>query len=362
MIFVQIVKPFREVPMKSGAIDKRIKTAVLGATGAVGQVFMWMLQDHPWFETIHITASASRKGKVYGDEVHWVVPQEIPKSMMELELNELDIDQMKEEGVEIVFSAMPADLAAEWEPKLREAGFYLFSNASAMRYERDVPILIPEANLHQLSWIEKQGYPEKGFVVTNANCSTTGLAVALAPLRKFGIKEVNVSTYQSVSGAGYPGLSAFDITDNVIPYIAGEEEKIVKELKKILEIDPTVLPFCVRVPVMFSHLEAVWLEFEQDVRPGDLLEAWQNYTLTDPALPSTPEQPVIYLEQVNFPQSKHAFYGEPKGMVVYTGRIKEMDGRIGFMLMVNNVVKGAAGGSIQNAEAFVQNYYLKNRK
>ncbi len=345
--------------MKSSNIDKKIKTAVLGATGAVGQVFMWMLQDHPWFETIHITASSSRKGKVYGDEVHWVVPQEIPQSMMELELNELDIDKMKEEGVEIVFSAMPAELAAIWEPKLRDAGFYVFSNASAMRYDKDVPILIPEANLNQLSMIEEQGYPEKGFVVTNANCSTTGLAVALAPLRRFGIKEVNVSTYQSVSGAGYPGLSAFDITDNVIPFIGGEEEKIVVELKKILEIDPTVLPFCVRVPVMFGHLEAVWLEFDQKVTAQDVLDAWKGFVLTDPALPSTPEQPVVYLSQKDFPQSKHAFYGDPKGMVVYTGRIREMDGRIGFMLMVNNVVKGAAGGSIQNAEAFVKLKYAK---
>jgi len=337
--------------------EKKIKTAVLGATGAVGQVFMWMLQDHPWFETCHITASSSRKGNLYGDEVHWVVPQEIPHSMMNLELNELDIDLMKKEGIEIVFSAMPADLASEWEPKLRDAGFFVFSNASAMRYQEDVPILIPEANLSQLSWIERQGYPSNGFVVTNANCSTTGLAVALAPLRKFGIKEVTVSTYQSVSGAGYPGLSAFDITDNVIPFIGGEEEKMVKELKKILEIDPRIFPFCVRVPVMFGHLESVWVEFETNPSPKDVLHTWEDFVLVDPALPSSPKHPVTYLPQENFPQSKHAFYGNPKGMVVYTGRIKEERNRIGFMLMVNNVVKGAAGGSIQNAEAFVRRYY-----
>jgi aspartate-semialdehyde dehydrogenase len=340
--------------MNITAREKKIKVAVLGSTGAVGQVFMWMLQNHPWFEIIHITASSSRKGKVYGDEVHWVVPQEIPQSMLELELNEFDIDQMKEEGVEIIFSALPTDLASDWEPRLREAGFYVFSNASSMRYDKDVPILIPEVNLDHLSWIKKQGYPDKGFVVTNANCSTTGLAVALAPLKKFGIKEINISTYQSVSGAGYPGLSAFDITDNVIPYIGGEEEKIVIEIKKILDIAPIVLPFCVRVPVMFGHLEAVWLDFEEKVSPRDVLEAWDTFTLHDPALPSSPSKPVIYLPQKDFPQSKHAFYGDPKGMVVYTGRLKEMDGRIGFMLMVNNVVRGAAGGSIQNAEAFVK--------
>jgi aspartate-semialdehyde dehydrogenase len=201
-------------------------------------------------------------------------------------------------------------------------GFYVFSNASAMRYHEDVPILIPETNLDTLSWIERQGYPERGFVVTNANCVTTGLAMAIAPLRKYGIKEISLCSYQSVSGAGYPGLSSFDITDNCIPYIGGEEEKIEKEIKKILSFNPTVDAYCVRVPVMFGHLEAVWLTLEEDVTTDDVIATWEAFREV-PDLPSTPRQPVLYDGSNTFPQPKYAFWGTPNGMEVYTGRIKK---------------------------------------
>ncbi|RKX90655.1 MAG: aspartate-semialdehyde dehydrogenase, partial [Spirochaetes bacterium] len=254
--------------------DKKIKTALFGATGAVGQVFMWMLHDHPWFELTRVVASESREGKDYGSEVHWILPQEIPEEILSLEIASFNIEEMKEQGIQIVFSALPNHIAKEIEPRLIEAGFAVFSNASNYRYTENVPILIPEANMDQLNWIEKQGYPEKGFIITNANCSTTGLAVAMAPLRKFGIKDVIVSTYQSVSGAGHPGLSALDITGNVVPFIGGEEEKMRKEFRKILSVDVDIHPFCVRVPVMFGHLETVWVEFEQDVDLADIEKAW----------------------------------------------------------------------------------------
>jgi aspartate-semialdehyde dehydrogenase len=208
---------------------EKIKVAVIGSTGAVGQVFMWMLSDHQWFEITYITASASRNGERYGHSVHWVIPFEIPSEIRDLELKEIDMQEMKDAGVKIVFSAMPAEIAQDIEPVLRENGFYVFTNAGAMRYENNVPILIPEANIDDLAMISRQGYPDNGFIVTNANCVTTGLALALAPIKKRGIKEIMMSSYQSVSGAGYPGLSSFDITDNVIPYIAKEEEKVEKE-------------------------------------------------------------------------------------------------------------------------------------
>jgi aspartate-semialdehyde dehydrogenase len=226
-----------------------------------------------------------------------------------------------------------------------------------MRYDSNVPILIPETNIEQLDLVKTQGYPEKGFVVTNANCVTTGLAMALAPLRKYGIKNIMLHSYQSVSGAGYPGLSSFDITDNCIPFIRGEEEKIEKEIKKILTIDPEVYCFTVRVPVMFGHLEAVWLDFEQDVEVEDIIKDWADFKNV-PDLPSTAVQPVEYGADPTFPQPKYAFWGDPSGMVVYTGRLKKKNGKIGFILMVNNIVKGAAGGSIQNAEAFVKKFGL----
>ena len=338
-------------------MEKKIKVAVIGATGAVGQVFMWMLSDHPWFELSYVTASAARVGQEYGKTVHWVMPFEMPESIKTMEVREMSIPQMKESGVKIVFSALPASVAKEAEPMLREAGFYVFSNAAAMRYDSNVPILIPDTNIEQLELIKKQGYPETGFCVTNANCVTTGLAMALAPLRKFGIKTITINSYQSVSGAGYPGLSSFDITDNCIPYIGGEEEKIEKEIKKILSIDPDVYAYTVRVPVMFGHLEVVWLDFDQKVETEDVVKAWAEFHEASD-LPSTPSQAVVYSDEPTFPQPKYAFWGTPKGMVVYTGRLKKKNDKIGFVLLVNNIVKGAAGGSIQNAEAFVSRYGL----
>ena len=338
--------------------NKRIKVAVIGATGAVGQVFMWMLSSHPWFDLTYATASAARVGQRYADTVHWVMPFEMPEAIKDMTVKEFNYAKMKEAGVKIVFSALPAAVAQEAEPQLRANGFYVFSNAAAMRYDQNVPILIPDANVDQLDLIREQGYPQTGFCVTNANCVTTGLAVALAPLVKFGIKTISINSYQSVSGAGYPGLSSFDITDNCIPFIKGEEEKIEKEIKKILSISPEVYAYTVRVPVMFGHLETVWLDFEEDVEVEDVIKAWADFKEVQ-ELPSTPKQPIVYSPESTFPQPKYAFWGEPKGMVVYTGRIKKKNDKIGFCLMVNNIVKGAAGGSIQNAEAFVSRYGLR---
>ena len=237
--------------------NRKFKVAVIGATGAVGQVFMWMLSDHPWFELSYVTASAARVGQKYAATVHWVMPFEMPDVLRDMEVRELNFEAMKKEGVQIVFSALPAAVAREAEPQMRANGFYVFSNAAAMRYDKDVPILIPETNSEQLELIRNQGYPQTGFCVTNANCVTTGLAMALAPLRKFGIKTITINSYQSVSGAGYPGLSSFDITDNCIPYIGGEEEKIEKEIKKILSIDPDVYAYTA------ARLASGTISFEQ---------------------------------------------------------------------------------------------------
>jgi len=314
---------------------------------------------HPGERSQQPKPGESRVGKKYGNDVHWILPMEIPKNIQEITIQSFDIEAMKAEGIQIVFSALPNPVAEKVEPLLIEAGFAVFSNAAAMRYKKDVPIMIPEANIEALSWIEKQGYPEKGFIVTNANCSTTGLAVAMAPLKKFGIKDLSVSTYQSVSGAGHPGLSALDITNNVIPYIGSEEEKMIIEFKKILSVETEIFPFCVRVPIMFGHLETVWVEFEQHVELPDVIDAWNNSANGIDHLPSTPLLPIEYDPQENLPQTKQAFYGVPAGMTVFTGRLKKQGNRIGFALLVNNVVKGAAGGSIQNAEAFVAKYLDK---
>lgn len=165
--------------------------------------------------------------------------------------------------------------------------------------------------------------------------------MTLAPLRKFGIKDITINSYQSVSGAGYPGLSSFDITDNCIPFIKGEEEKIEKETKKILSINPEVYAYTVRVPVMVGHLEAVWLDFEKNVEVEDVVKAWADFKRI-PGLPSSPEQPVTYGSDPTFP-AEVCILGSPKGMVVYTGRVKKKNNKIGYILLVNNIVKGAAG-------------------
>lgn len=337
---------------------ERLEVSVLGATGMVGQAFVLLLSGHPYFEVKHLVASERREGERYRDSVRWLLPGKMPDDIGELELESIEKFLEEKKGIKgkIVFSALPSDIAAEVEPELASAGYFVFSNASAMRYHEDVPILIPEANIDSISLIERQGFPQSGFVVTNANCSTTGLAVALAPLRKFKIEEVFVSTYQSVSGAGYPGLAALDMLGNVLPYISGEERKIQVELRKILGISADVFPFCFRVPVDFGHLEAVWVKFGMQVNESDVKEAWDELSGKDFGIHTMPEKPIIYLEDDLSPQPKLAFDGDVPGMVVFTGRLRKENNMIGFVLLVNNIIKGAAGGSVQNAEVFVQKY------
>lgn len=338
--------------------QKKINVAVLGATGVVGQVFLHLLTHHPWFELSMISGSVLRNGKTYGDEVQWVLPAPMPEAVENMKLEALHVDMLKNREIKIIFSALPANVAKTVEPELRENHFYVFSNASALRNETGVPILIPEVNPQALQCIEEQGFPGKGFVVANANCSTTGLATALGPLRKFCIKEVFVSTYQSVSGAGYPGLSALDIMGNAIPFIPGEEEKMKLELKKILQLEVDIYAHCVRIPVLFGHLETVWLSFTDPIETDDILEAWQSneFKSNSTSLPSLPRQPVVYMDHEFFPQSKMSFWGFPSGMQVFAGRLRKEGDKIGFTLLVNNLVKGAAGGSVANAELFTHTY------
>lgn len=348
-------------------MEKKIKVAVIGATGAVGQVFMWMLSDHPWFELSYVTASAARVGQEYGKTVHWVMPFEMPESIKTMEVREMSIPQMKESGVKIVFSALPASVAKEAEPMLREAGFYVFSNAAAMRYDSNVPILIPDTNIEQLELIKKQGYPETGFCVTNANCVTTGLAMALAPLRKFGIKTITINSYQSVSGAGYPGLSSFDITDNCIPYIGGEEEKIERELAKIFGTvgedgitpgDFIVSAACNRVPVRDGHTVCVSFSTRKKAGREELLDAMEHCY---PALGlySSPEKVLEYNPSEDRPQPLMDV-NAGKGMTVTAGRLRPC-GILDWKMTAfgHNTVRGAAGAAVLNAELIVKQGFLK---
>jgi aspartate-semialdehyde dehydrogenase len=268
----------------------------------------------------------------------------------------MDITEIKKTGAKIIFSALPSDAAKEMEQGLRNHGFYVFSNSSAMRYENDVPILIPEVNLDSIRFIEKQGFPSKGFIITNPNCCVAGLAVAISPLTVMGIEELYVSTYQSVSGAGYPGVPSLDITGNAIPFIKDEEMKVDIEIKKIVGIKPVIFPFCVRIPTLFGHLETVWLKIKKKFEPEEIIALWKNFKIDEISLPSSPSTPIIYDPAADYPQPKIAFHGSPPGMPVFVGRLRQIEDKIGFVLVVNNIIKGAAGGSIQNAEAFIKIY------
>ncbi len=331
--------------------ENRIPVAVLGATGMVGQVFMWMLENHPWFQVVSITAGKSRRGQSYRESTKWQLPVPFPESYKDLSFS--TVDDVLAAPTPIVFSALPAEIAGDIETQLAKKGTAVFSNTSAMRGKENVPILIPEANPEDLNDIYRQKWGTDGFIVTNANCATTGLAIVLAPLRRFGIKDIFVSTYQSLSGAGYPGISAMDISGNVIPFIENEEEKIKRELSLLLHLDIPVYPSCVRVPVKFGHLETVWIELEKNTELANIQKAWADFKFPK-GLPSLPESPVLYLPGQAEPQPAQSFTGTPPGMTVLTGGLKKQGKRIGFTLLVNNIVRGAAGGSIANGELFLK--------
>ncbi len=334
--------------------NKKINVGILGATGLIGQVFVKMLSEHPRFDPVVLTGSG-RGGELYTERVRCKIPLNIPQKASKQIVSGYDINILKENGVKFVFSALPSDIAGEIENELRENGFYVFSNASAHRYDPDVPVLIPDINPESLGLIRAQGFPGNGFIVTNPNCSTTGLAVALHPLMEFGIEEVTVSTYQAISGAGYPGLPALDIMDSVIPHIKGEEEKMGTETKKILGIDPLILATCIRVPTRYGHLESVWVRFSESPDIRDIITKWADYQ-PEIRTCSLTERSVKYLDNTQLLRNSLSFQGDPPGMQVYTGGIRKIGNRIGFNLMINNLIRGGAGGSVANAELFHNKY------
>lgn len=276
----------------------------------------------------------------------------------------------QEKGVKVVFSALPPGIAKKQERILADNGFAVFSNSSAYRYKSDVPILIPEVNSDHIKLIDSQQKAGKGFIITNANCSTTGLAIALKPLLKFNIRNVFVSTYQALSGAGYPGVASLSINSNVIPYINGEEGKIELETKKILgevqnhkiaENSIRIVSSCARVPVRDGHLESVVVKFEKEVDLFSIKKAFNNFPRVK-KLPTSPGKPIILRDEIDRPQPwKDAYAGQlnrAKGMSVTIGRLKKQDRWIRFWLVVHNTIRGAAGNSILNAEYALINRYL----
>lgn len=332
---------------------------VLGATGMVGQKFIQLLENHPWFRLKSLAASERRIGRKYGSEVEWIVSANIPEYAKDVEMVPLD---PKYVDADIVFSALPADIAKEVEPKFAEAGFVVSSNASAFRMEEDVPLVIPEVNADHLRLVEVQKKRRRwdGYIITNPNCTSTMFVITLKPLMNFGLKSVRIASMQALSGAGYPGVPSLAITDNIIPFIKNEEEKCESEPLKMLgtfkgdRIEFAKIKIsasCHRVPVIDGHTEAVWVEFDRDVSVEEVKEAFNSLKPLD--LPSSPEKVIVIRNEIDRPQPR-LDRDTGKGMSVVVGRIRKDAWGIKYIVLGHNTVRGAAGASILNAELLVK--------
>ena len=357
------------------SIQPKIRVGVLGATGAVGQRFVQMLQGHPWFELSVLCASQRNAGKRYADACNWLLRGDMPAHLHDIIVQEMapGID------CQVVFSALPSGPARTIEAELAAAGYIVCSNASAYRYDPDVPLLIPEVNPEHLGLIDVQRNRRdwRGFITTNPNCSTTHLVSALHPLHEaFDVEKVFAVTMQAVSGAGYSGVTSMDIIDNVVPFIGSEEEKMERrEPQKLLGrfdgqavqmADFVVSAHCNRVPVRNGHLAAISVAFARRPSLEDVRRAWAEY---DPLpqrlrLPSAPQQAILYREETDRPQPRmDRLAGSVPGMTTVVGRLREDPLlHVKFLALGHNTIRGAAGGSLLNAELLVAQGYLDSQE
>ena len=346
----------------------KIKVAVLGATGMIGQRFIQLLEDHPWFEIGGLYASERSEGKRLTDVLK-VRDHRFQDETLAMKIERLEIKKIAQTN-RIAFSGLPSDIAGPIESDLATEGIAVFSNAANHRMRVDVPLLIPECNAAHLDAVKNQEtYANGGYIVTNANCSTTGIALPLKAIDEaFGLNFVSISTYQAVSGAGYPGVPSLDILCNVVPYIKGEEEKMEMELSKILgkyensqftNAEINVLANCVRVPVIDGHLESLVLRVAQKTKVDEMKAAMASFQAEPQKLelPSAPVKPIIVREEPDRPQpASDAFAGEPsraRGMACTVGRVREKDNYFKMFVLSHNTLRGGAGGSVLNAELAV---------
>ncbi|MEM2942973.1 MAG: aspartate-semialdehyde dehydrogenase [Candidatus Bathyarchaeia archaeon] len=336
-----------------------LKVAVLGATGMVGQKFIELLEDHPWFRVEAVAASERSVGLRYGELAKWRLPTPIPDDVKDLEVLPVDVKAL--DGVDVVYSALPAEEAGRIEEDFARAGYIVFSNASSHRMDDDVPILNPEVNHKHASIIDEQRKRRgwSGAIVTNPNCTTAILTLSLKPvMEEFGIERVFVSTMQALSGAGYPGVASLDIEDNVIPFIKNEEEKVQRETLKIMggpgrPADFRVSASCHRVNTTDGHTEAVFVETKREAEVEEVIEAMSRFQ-GEPQrlkLPTAPRNPIVVRREEDRPQPRLDRM-EGRGMAVVVGRIRADTGLDGFKYIVlgHNTVRGAAGCSILNSE------------
>lgn len=346
--------------MTPSRVGPKRKVAVLGATGAVGQTFVRLLADHPWFELTEVAASERSAGKQYREATRWI-EGEMPASVADLVIRN---SRASEINAQIVFSALDANVAGDIEEEFARAGKLVLSNAKNHRMEPDVPLVIPEVNGDHLALLDTQRAHRgwSGAIVTNANCAATVAAVALAPLhQKFGLEKLFLTTMQAVSGAGYPGVASLDILGNVIPYIAEEEPKLEREMLKLLgRLEDGVIvngSFAVsaqtnRVAVEHGHTICISASFHDHPTPALALRALREWTGIDSTngLPSRPAHPLVVADNVDRPQPRRDV-DAGNGMTVTVGRVREdtiLDLRM--IALGHNTIRGAAGGSVLNAE------------
>ena len=344
------------------------KIGILGATGMVGQRFIQLLENHPWFQVTWLAASDRSSGKRYDEAVRWKLDTPIPASVAKLPVSPANPEQNPDGVPEIIFAALDTDIARELEPKFAAAGCAVISNSSAFRMQADVPLVIPEVNADHLALIPQQNWngasksgQKRGYIVTNPNCSAIGLVMALKPLaERFGLRSVFVSTMQAISGAGYPGVPSLDILGNVVPFIKNEEEKLEAETRRLLgklensqvtPLDAKVSAHCNRVAVEDGHTESVSIELVRKPSREEILAAWREFQpLKGQNLPTAPEQPVEFNPAEDRPQPRlDRMRG--RGMAATVGRLRPcslLDWK--FTVLSHNTIRGAAGAALLNAE------------
>jgi aspartate-semialdehyde dehydrogenase len=358
-----------DVKSQSLLMAEKIPVGLLGATGIVGQRFVQMLENHPWFEVAWLAASDRSEGRVYGEAARWKLKSAIPDHVAQMH-----VSTAKPDGApKVIFAALDASIAAELEPQFAAAGCAVITNSSALRMKSDVPLVVPEVNPDHVKLLECQSWRRKsgGFVVTNPNCSAIGLVMALAPLQQhFGLETVMAVTMQAVSGAGYPGVASLDILGNVIPYIAKEEEKMEEETRKLLgslngsSVRPATFGMsaqCNRVAVEDGHTESVSVKLGKKARPEEIVTAWNEYRSVPQQLrlPSAPPQPVKYFGAPDRPQPRFDS-DSGNGMTTTVGRLRPcgvLDWK--FTVLSHNTIRGAAGAALLNAELLKAQGYLE---
>jgi len=338
----------------------RIPVAVLGATGAVGQRMVQMLACHPWFELVQVCASEASAGKPYGEAVHWILADPVPEKAASMQVTLSDVRS----PARMAFSALDSSVAREIERAWAASGITVITNASPHRMDPEVPLIVPEVNPEHLDLVRGK----EGMIIANPNCVVIGLALALKPLvDAFGVKKVNVTTFQALSGAGYPGVSSLSICDNVLPHINGEEEKVESEPVKIfsrleegrlIPADLLVSASCVRVPVLEGHVKSVSLTLEKKVDCDEVKEALSSFR-TPLNLPSAPHQPLCFLPEEASPQPRlHRNLGH--GMTVSVGSLRSCPiNDYKFFVLSHNTIRGAAGGSILLGELVIDKLFYK---